>query len=330
MIRSANCGIGIEKPKEIENVHIIGLGKAELLGADHPRSTGDSAKTLGVRTYGTDAGKPNESQLGDWRNIGVLFANVKNFSVRGITIREAHCWSMSFERCSFGLIRNITFYSSENRTIDGKKVKTLNQDGLDLRKGCHDIVIDTIQGHTGDDLVALTAIGAKIRPGGQIGSTEVGNIETLGPENDIWNVSIRNVSGYSNGGHQIVRLLNASGIRIHHVTIDGVIDTSPENIDDRATVKIGDVVPAWGGATPLGDTYGIIVNNVITKSKSGVVILGSLCDSIISNVINFNPNTAGVTFVVDGKSYDDPRTALNARNVQISNIQSPLSDKKKK
>lgn len=44
--RSANCGMGIAYPERTENIHIRGEGKCTLLGADHPRATGDGSKTL--------------------------------------------------------------------------------------------------------------------------------------------------------------------------------------------------------------------------------------------------------------------------------------------
>ena len=44
--RSANCGFGFDVPEQISNIHIIGKGKATLLGADRPRSTGDSSKKI--------------------------------------------------------------------------------------------------------------------------------------------------------------------------------------------------------------------------------------------------------------------------------------------
>ncbi|MDO4425469.1 MAG: glycosyl hydrolase family 28 protein, partial [Planctomycetia bacterium] len=198
-IRSANCGIGISGIEPISNVHVLGVGRAELIGADDPRATGDSAKVLGERTYGTDAGREGESQRGDWRNIGVLFAWVNHFSVRNITIRDAHAWAMSFERCAFGKITDITFDASEKRLTDknGKSFPLLNQDGLDIRQGCHDIVIDTIQGGTGDDTVALTAIRSPIREDGLLEKTEVSGPRTDGRENDIWNITIRNIVSHS-------------------------------------------------------------------------------------------------------------------------------------
>ena len=44
--RTANCGLGIEDPMPIRNVHIRGEGECLLEGADHPRATGDSSKRL--------------------------------------------------------------------------------------------------------------------------------------------------------------------------------------------------------------------------------------------------------------------------------------------
>jgi len=307
-IRTANAGLGIENPEPVHNIHITGIGSVELIGADHPRSTGDSGKVLGQRSYGTDAGKEGESQKGDWRNIGILLANVDNFSIENLKLRQTHCWGISIERGTNGTIRGLTFDSSENRTIDGATVKTLNQDGLDLRKGCRNIVIENIRGVTGDDLVALTAIGIDKRPGGRLESTEVMPTDP-DVDNDICYVTIKNVVGYAAGGHQIVRLLNASGIKIHHVVIDTVVDTSPEDVIDRATVRIGDANPSWGGVTPLGDTHGILITNVESRSAQAVLIAGSLTDSIITNVINYNPAVTGVGF----ESGEE-----NVRNVQIA------------
>src|SRR5690606_31027977 len=139
IIRSANCGLGITEIAPISNVSIRGIGTAVLEGADHPRATGDSAKALGERTYGTDAGVQNESQTGDWRNIGILMACVEQFSLENLRLVDSHAWAISLERCAYGKIRDIDFASTGHRTIDGKTETVLNQDGLDLRQGCHDI-----------------------------------------------------------------------------------------------------------------------------------------------------------------------------------------------
>lgn len=42
-------------------------------------------------------------------------------------------------------------------TADSDEIDRFNQDGVDVRKGCHNLVIENISGVTGDDAVALTA-----------------------------------------------------------------------------------------------------------------------------------------------------------------------------
>ena len=308
-IRSANCGMGVRDIAPLADIHIIGIGNAELIGADRPRATGDGAKTLGERSYGTDAGKAEECQKGDWRNIGVLLARVSNFSIRGLTLRDYHCWGISLEYCGHGRLTSLNFAAVGWKMIDGVKEPFLNQDGIDLRRGCHDIVIDGVSGYCGDDLVALTGIPSQRRDAGEPGSTMISGMGIAGMSDDIRHVVIRNVVGYCAGGHQIVRFLNTNGVKLHHVTLDGLTDTSPDGLRCHATVRIGDSNPTWGGVTPLGDTYGIIVRNVHASGKHAVMIAGSLCDAIISGVVNYNPDVEPISFS-SGREY--------TRNVLIS------------
>jgi hypothetical protein len=311
-IRSANCGIGITDITPIQNVHIRGIGTVILEGADHPRATGDSAKTLGERTYGTDAGNPDESQSGDWRNIGILMAYVENFSIENLHIKNSHCWAISLERCAHGTVRDIDFASTEHVVIDGNDEMILNQDGLDLRQGCHDITIDTITGFTGDDLIAFTAIPHG-RKSGSLESTMISAAINRGDGlDDICNVSIRNVRGYCKGGHNIVRFLNTSGIGMHDISLDGLIDTSPRDTSPCATaVRIGDSNPVWGGVTPLGETSRFMISNVMSRSIETVLIAGSLSESSISNIMKYESPGDPICYK-SGTEY--------TRNLQLTNI----------
>ena len=309
-IRSANCGAGIEKVAPCEDIHIIGDGDVKLIGADHPRATGDSGKKLGERTYGTDAGKEGESQTGDWRNIGILLANVDRFTIKNISMINAHAWSVSLEKCANGTVENLRFDSTETREIDGQSVKVLNVDGVDLRKGCHNIVVSGIRGRTGDDLVAATAIVPKTKKGGEFNSTEVCDYAE-DEDLDVYNIAIKDVAGYAAGGHQIVRLLNGSGIKLYNVVVENVIDESPEGVVDRATIRIGDANPAWGGVTPLGDAYGFTIRNIESRSRQAVLIAGSLADSSIENVKDYNPESQGVRY---------ESGIENVRNVRVEDV----------
>ncbi|HPJ99849.1 MAG TPA: hypothetical protein PKW60_10220 [Candidatus Hydrogenedentes bacterium] len=311
-IRSANCGLGITDIAPISNVSIRGIGAAVLEGADHPRATGDSAKILGERTYGTDANVADESQSGDWRNIGILLAFVEQFSIENIRLVDSHAWAISLERCAYGIIRDIDFASTGYKTIDGKKETILNQDGLDLRQGCHDILIENLTGYTGDDLLALTNILRADATAGTIESTMVSAAVNRGDgADDIRNITIRNLRGYCAGGHHIVRFLNASGLRIHDVILDGLIDTSGSARPCRAAIKIGDSNPRWGGVTPLGDTYRFFISNIMSRSQHTVLIAGSLSESIVSNVIKYEAEGPPITM----ESGED-----NVRNVIFSNV----------
>ncbi|NLE94617.1 MAG: hypothetical protein GX600_02870, partial [Dehalococcoidia bacterium] len=254
-IRSANCGMGITDIKPMRGIHIYGVGDVLLEGADHPRATGDSGKTIGERTFGTDAGVEGESQKGDWRNIGILMAFVEDFSIRNLKMVDPHCWGISLERCAHGLLRDIEFASGQVRRVDGVEQTILNQDGIDLRLGCHDIIIENITGYSGDDLVALTAIPGTRGTAGDPGSTMVSaTMDRSEGLDEIRNVIIRDIRGYCKGGHHIVRLLNTPGVRLHDILIDGLMDTSPEGFHCKAALKIGDS-HYGGGVAPLGSTY---------------------------------------------------------------------------
>jgi len=310
-IRSANCGLGIAEIAPMEGVHIRGVGSVLLEGADHPRATGDSAKTLGERTYGTDAGVEGESQTGDWRNIGILLAYVEHFSIENLTVKDSHCWAISLERCALGRVSDIHFESNGYKEIDGVKETILNQDGLDLRQGCHDIHIERITGHTGDDLVALTNIHRPQATAGSDSSTMVsaGNRRDGGLD-DIRRIFLRQISGTCRGRHHVVRFLNAGGLRLYDVVLDGLVDTSPPDKPCKATLKIGDANPAWGGVTPLEDTTRLFLTNIVSASRHTILIAGSLTDSVISNVIRTRRDGEAVTYE-SGKEF--------LRNVRITN-----------
>ena len=290
--RSANCVAGAADLEELHGIHIIGEGYSVLEGADHPRATGDSGKVIGVRTYGTDAGKSDQPQKSDWRNIGVLLVKVLDFSITNITFIDSHAWAISLEYCQRGTIRDLSFSSRQKVMIDGREETILNRDGVDLRRGCRDITIENITGHTGDDLIALTALGAPVRESGLMetfefygGSPESGSADTC-------NISICNVRGYCATGYHVIRLLNNGGVKLHHIQISNVMDTSPPGLQDIAVIKIGD--QQYGGSSPLGDTSDILISNVYSKAKNAILLGGSLKNAMISNVLVCNSPNEGV------------------------------------
>ena len=335
--RSANCGIGIDNPEPLSNIHIQGVGNAVLEGADHPRATGDGSKILGCpcpknftgaanptfedfhrHTYGTDAGKDGESQKGDWRNIGILMANVDHLSIDNIRIIEPHAWSISLEKCSYAKITRIELKACMTRVIDGAEHNVENQDGINLRNSSHDVLISDITGTTGDDVVALTAIASQHRRynGGAFCSTHVMSNDYSNREKGIHNVIIRNILAYPAGGCAILRFLATDGAEIRNVSVDNIVDTSPDDFHARAGILVGGHPGEIGEpGSKYGDQqeyslFNINISNLVTNTSCSLYMPGGLVNSTISNIVNRNPN---------GKAINDIRPDLKI-NVKYSNI----------
>ncbi len=310
MIRSANCGLGVTEIETMRDIHIYGVGNVLLEGADRPRATGDSGKTLGERTYGTDAGREGESQTGDWRNIGILLAYVENFRIENLRMKDTHAWAISLERCSAGYVGNIEFDSREGKEIDGEFETILNQDGLNLRLGCHDITIENLSGRTGDDLLALTNL-ARAEGGAEPGGTDSTQVSggTYREGDDLRNIHIRNIRGRSVGRHGVVRLLNTRQGKLYNVVLDGVIDTAPPGEPASATIRIGS--SRYGGHVPKGYTRRLFISNVSGASRDTIIVDGTLTDSVITNVIHGSDTGEPVNFAAGRE---------NIRNVVTSNL----------
>lgn len=247
-----------------ENIHILGIGNATLSGGltAHFNPPGDKS---------------------GWRTIGVLLCGVKHFTIEGLTLEETQAWAVSVENgCAHGRIANLTFNNTN---------KYPNQDGVDVRKGCHDILIENITGVTGDDTVALTGLrNTKPNPG--VRGMQVGGNAPRADDN-IYNITIRNVRAKVAGGHHIVRLLNQDGVKLYNIFIRDIMDASGQGEPRvQAGVKIGDVRYWSMSQCQLGDTYNIFVDNVLTRGKNGVRIQGPLKNSVLHNIVGYDGCTS--------------------------------------
>ena len=246
-------------------ISIIGRGEAILDGGEY--------NGLSERTHLKNGLPPI------WKNNMILFTNVDGFKVSGISCYNQRWWALNFVYCSNGYIGNIDFSASDKAVDkDGnvyyglrrghyEDVAIKNADGIDLRQGCHDILIENITGFTEDDTVALTGLCGKLEA-------------TFGVEgacSDIQRVEIKNVraSAYCTN----VRLLNQSGIKLHDITIDGVYDTTPElGKCDKGLygVRVGDTY-LYGTRHSTGDeTYNISVKNVYSCGEYALALAGSI------------------------------------------------------
>ena len=206
---------------------------------------------------------------------------VENFSIENITIKESHGWGISLEACRYGKLQKINFDATMYKYIDGIKSNMENQDGIDVRNGCSDVIISDITGSTGDDVIALTAIaddsGYK---GGAEGSTHVMHSDWTRRESGIKNVVIKNVVARSYLCWMI-RLLATNGATIERVVIDNVINNSES--EDSKGLLIGS--SGYGANYPDG-IRDVCISNVVTSGYCAVDVAGYLKDAVITNVIN--------------------------------------------
>ena len=244
-----------------ERISIIGRGNATLDGGKPNDLTEKTSLQNGL---------PNIIE-----NSPIVFINVEYFSVENISITNQRYWGMRFEFCARGSIRNIFTNVTRDRP---------NQDGINLRNGCHDILIEHIHGQTGDDMIALSAIDYDDSAG------NYGNFIVEGFSNDIHDVTIRDISGFAIG-HPLVALRNHNGAKIYNITIDTVRDTpmlQHANYEDEeryGIIRIGNNSYFHTRPSVIGETYNISINNVfVSHSKRGIVIMATLKNSRFTNI----------------------------------------------
>ena len=176
--------------------------------------------------------------------------------MENISILNQRYWGMRFEFCSRGKIRDIF----TNVCCDRR-----NQDGINLRNGCHDILIENVHGQTGDDTIALSAIDTNRNP--------AANYIVEGMSWDIHDVIIRNISGAA-VNHPLVALRNHNGARIYNITIEDIQDTeflqyTPKNRFERyGIIRIGNNSYYRIRPSEMGETYNITINNLHFSSAS--------------------------------------------------------------
>ena len=249
-----------------KNINIKGRGKAILDGGSFNGLTEKTQNKNGLPSM--------------WKNNTLIFANVDGFSISDIQVINQRWWALTFVFSRNGYIGNIDFCSNDTAIDENgneyhgliydkyNEVLLKNSDGIDLRIGCHDILIENITGFIEDDTVALTALHGKY---------EMGTLSVLGMSSDIYNVQIKNVRTASYCSN--VRLLNQGGTKLHDILVDGVYDqseTSP-HLDHGATaVKIGDVHMYGSRHATADETYNITVRNIYGAGIAAVSLAGGI------------------------------------------------------
>lgn len=301
-----------------EGIVIRGVGNALLDGGLHNGLREDTAGKDGMPSV--------------FHNLTIYLHNVKDFRVEGLYIRDQRWWAIACAFCWDGVIENLHFaitdHSYRKGHPDWQQHPWRNQDGVDLRIGCHDIQIRNITGETCDDVVALTALG---NPGsGRFEDTW--RCEHLSP--DIRNVTIRNITAFNNHC-AMVRLLTHFGNRLYNITIDGVVDASPEahsvlvneGVRTACCVKVGEYGYHKGdlkNLCALGDMKNITISNVFSSAYSAVVLNAAVRDVTVRDVFvgEKGRHALSVARLSGGKhcSLSDPDNLTVVRNITVDGV----------
>lgn len=254
------------------NIRIIGSGRAILDGGNYNGlCEGNSRKD----------GMPHISN-----NWLIFFCNVENFEIDNIEVRNQRHWAMTFYSCRYGKISNVNVLADYSRIDEnGNVIKGLkkefyaqtrakNADGIDIRIGCHDILIENITGFTEDDTVAVTSL-----------FSEYSKKMKWFVGDGIYNVIIKNIRSATFCSN--VRLLNQGGAKLYNVLIDGVMAQRGEKYMENqcgSSVKIGDTRLYGSRHSTKDETYNICVNNVFGFAKSLLYLAGEMADCTFTNI----------------------------------------------
>jgi len=247
------------------NINILGRGTAILDG--------------GLYNGLSESNQSKDGLPPIWKNNLLLFTNVDGFKVADISCRNQRWWALNFIYCRNGYLGNLDFCACDIAIDENgneyhglkrgkyKEALVKNADGIDLRQGCHDILIENITGFTEDDSIALTALNGKMER-----TFAVNELPS-----DICNVKIRNIrtAAYCSN----VRLLNQGGPKLHDITIDGVYDTSrdsPHMDGGSYAVRIGDTLLYGARHSTEDETYNITVKNVCGRGKYVLSLAGAM------------------------------------------------------
>jgi hypothetical protein len=168
-----------------ENIHILGLGGAEL--------------------DGNAVNQVRQAQL--YKNFGIAFHKVDKVSIKGIALGPTEGWGMGLENVNDLLIESIRFQQ------DGK---TDNQDGVHVCGPGSRICISNIIGTVGDDAIAIDA-GAGVEDYRGCARGSGGSLENI----VVSNVSVKNLLSGAVVRTLASKGKNLDGVFISQIAITG-------------------------------------------------------------------------------------------------------------
>lgn len=233
-----------------ENIHIILADTAYINDLDVPKNA--------PHPINGGANVDWHRDYFGWRTLTLLFANCKNYSVKGGNFNNGRCWSISNES------------GCENFVYDQIDFRTymINGDGIDVRMGCKNFVIKNITGATVDDLVAMTCLNNTSE---NVLPIQVGGLKYI--QNSIYEPTIENGIVYNIEGmsvnHLVLVLCSGTLTKMNNIRI-GKVNQVPA-MATIAMTPINSVIEVFTGYyTPyatMGQMSNIYINDVVNRKS---------------------------------------------------------------
>lgn len=286
VFRSANLNPngngGQDMPSDIpllENIKIIGIGKANIIGPDVNASSG---------------GTPLVGDAYGFRTWQVCMVRVNGFELSNVSFTKTRCWCITFELCENVSVHDLSIRSN---------VK--NGDGIDFRVGCKHCEVYNMFASTLDDAVACTALGSLAESTGSYCGKPTWKLWpaliNANPSSlDIEDVSVRNidfsqtVNSDFNGGHGMI-CLSAYGSKVHNVSIDKFKEVAVGDNNNDGLIKI---YHGYGSGYTAGDLNTIRLNNIVcTHFPYTLQVTGGVVEDVRANKL-VNSASGGSTVTV--------------------------------
>ena len=291
--------------EEQENIIIRGVGNAVIDGG---RMNGLTEATS------RKGGMPHVEM-----NNVIRLHNLRGLRLSDFTILNQRWWAINLHYVEEGLISGLKIIC---------KPDCVNQDGIDIRSGCNNIILRDLYGQSGDDFIALT---------GFYGTRESDKYAVEGKSKDIHDIVIKNIVATS-AECAIIALRNQDGVRLYNITIDTVhdaissralADTAPEfhfNFEINAykspkspytAIRVGQDEYIHVRESESGDVFGLHVTNIHTRTNTAILLNETVENSYFGNIYADND----VDRVISTKSCRARQNfGAELRNVVFENI----------
>jgi len=276
IFRSANFVLNEEDPNGFPQ-EIIPLSRIKIIGKNGAKLEGPNVNA----TMFHPTQKNEQELVGDywgWRSLQICLSRVNEFEVGGFRFEKQRGWTISMDRCENGYLHDLVF----NSTVK-------NGDGINVRLGCRNVLIENISGTTSDDLIAINSMTVgTFYPSNQYVYPMIPSDYLIDQgedirERDICNIVVDSVVSATQLYSHAVALLSRHGHKIYNVYLNNIVDGNPPFLSERLAI-VG-TYKGYGSGYRAGDMHTIRINNVVSNSAEKAIVFNDVVADVWINKV---------------------------------------------